>query len=269
MIPKGPRRRLAREEVEDALRGAIIGGSLRPGMLVTEMQLADALGFSRVPVREALRTLVAEGFVEVLHGRGVRVAGIDLMRVRDEFELRLVLEPAAVAIACQRVAELDLGDLETITADLRGCIESDDFSSAARLNAEFHHAVIRLAQNSQFDKLLPGIWSSLRLTLLLSNMNLSVAVLNHDLEEQHLKLIEALRDRDATRARAIAATHIRESYRNHRLLVSGVHDVVQKISASSPDEAGLEELFDIPLQQASVSRLDLEWEEEADQTLST
>lgn len=229
--------------------------------MVTELDLAEALGFSRVPVREALRTLVREGLVEVLHGRGVRVAGVDLVRVRDEFELRLALEPAAVAIACQRVPRLHLSELETVTTGLRECIENDDFANAARLNADFHHALIRLAHNSHFDKLLPGIWNSLRLTLLLSNLNPSVTVLNHELEVQHLELIDALRRRDASRASAIASAHIRASYENHRRVVDGMPDAVREISAGSPVEAVDGELIDLRLNDESAFQLDLDLEE--------
>lgn len=261
MSTKAPRRRLAREEVEGAIRSAIISGRLHPGTMVTEMELADALGFSRVPVREALRTLVSEGFVEVLHGRGVRVAGIDMRRVRDEFELRLTLEPAAVAIACQRVAKLDLGELEYITANLRERIDAADLDAAARLNAEFHHAVIRLAQNTHFENLLPGIWSSLRLTLLVSEMNLSVAVLNHDLESQHLELIEALRVRDAIRASSIAAAHIRASYNNHRLLATSAGEALKLLPITAASEEPLF-LGEIPLRAQYALELESDRKEE-------
>lgn len=256
MTRKGPRRRLARIEVEDALRSAIISGRLPPGMMVTEMELADALGFSRVPIREALRTLVAEGFVEVLHGKGVHVAGIDVLRVRDEFELRLALEPAAVAIACQRVPELDLSELERVTAEAYDCIASGDMEKAARLNAEFHHAVIRLANNSHFDRLLSGIWSSLRLTLLLSNTDASDAISNRDLEIQHSELIEALRVRDSDRASAISARHIRDSYEKHRRLASSVPDAVNRVRAHATTQ-NLEALIDIPLRTRSGLHVDL------------
>lgn len=264
MKTKAPRRRLAREEAEDAIRSAIISGRLHPGTMVTEMELADALGFSRVPVREALRTLVSEGFVEVLQGRGVRVAGIDMKRVRDEFELRLALEPAAVAIACQRVAKLDLSELETITADLRECIDTADMVRAARLNAEFHHAVIRLAQNSHFEKLLPSIWSSLRLTLLVSEMELSVAVLNHDLESQHLELLDALRERNAVRASEIAASHIKASYNNHRSLVTSAGEALN-IDSKPPIGADALALVNIPTRAQSALVLEVEREEEVEE----
>lgn len=229
--------------------------------MVTEMELADALGLSRVPIREALRTLVSEGFVEVLHGRGVRVAGIDVKRVRDEFELRLALEPAAVAIACQRVSELDLSELEEITSELRKCIDASDLERAARLNAEFHHAVIRLAENSHFENLLPGIWSSLRLTLLVSGIDVSVALLNHDLENQHLELIEALRDRDSVRASGIAADHIRASYNNHRLLMSSAGEALKMVPQVPAGEESLS-LVDIPLRAQYALEFDSDWEVE-------
>ena len=103
-----------REVVFDSLREAIINGTLRPGERMMEIQLAEELGVSRTPVREAIRKLELEGFVVMLPRKGAYVAGISLKDIADVFEVRASLEALASGLAAERITGEELEDLERI-----------------------------------------------------------------------------------------------------------------------------------------------------------
>lgn len=239
------KRLLARESVERSIRQAIIAGSMQPGSLVKEQDLAEALGVSRVPIREALRTLEAEGLLAVHHGIGVRIAEIDMSAIREEFELRLILEPAAAAIACGNVTDETLDGLRATTERIRIFIDEGDFAKAARENGKFHKSVIELAGNGLLSHVTPGLWNALRLTLAFSQRYPEIAVLSRELEHQHSELIEALARRDAEGAYQAAAKHIRESYRYQGGLYRQFRDQVASLQQAS-DEGALDTPLRMP-----------------------
>ena len=99
-----------REVVFDSLREAIINGTLRPGERMMEIQMAEELGVSRTPVREAIRKLELEGFVVMLPRKGAYVAGISLKDIADVFEVRASLEALASGLAAERITGEELED---------------------------------------------------------------------------------------------------------------------------------------------------------------
>lgn len=208
-------RRKARDAVEEALRQAIIEGRVPPGVFLKEAEVAEALGVSRVPLREALRTLESDHLVTVVHGRGIQVARLDWTAISEEYEVRLCLEPRAAALACQRASLAEIAALKAVTEEVKAAIERKDFSSAAKRNADFHTLLIGLSQNRLMQRLCRHCWGSLRLALLLSKNETEPEVepLNSQLESQHRELIQALEARDESRAEAIARQHILESYK--------------------------------------------------------
>ena len=107
-----------REVVSETLRQAIKDGVLKPGERLMEIQLADELGVSRTPIREAIRKLELEGFVVMVPRRGTYVADISLKDIAQVFEIRSALEELAAGLAAERITPDELEYLERILVEI-------------------------------------------------------------------------------------------------------------------------------------------------------
>ena len=113
-----------REIVFEAMREAIVSGRLAPGERLVEIKLADEMGVSRTPVREAIRKLELEGFVIMMQRKGAYVAGLSPKEIRDVFEIRSTLESLAARLAAERITQVQLEQLKRQLADLEEKIRS-------------------------------------------------------------------------------------------------------------------------------------------------
>ncbi|MEI8408718.1 MULTISPECIES: GntR family transcriptional regulator [unclassified Kribbella] len=136
-----------REQVLAELRRRIVDGDYAQGERLTETRLADDFGVSRNPVREALRVVEAEGFVQILPRRGAVVATLDETAVRDLFAVREQLETLAAGLAAERATKRDVDRLRRLLADASAATEAKDFDRVAELNSAFHRAVIDVSGN--------------------------------------------------------------------------------------------------------------------------
>ncbi|GAB3261254.1 GntR family transcriptional regulator [Kineosporia babensis] len=140
----------AAERVTEALRQDVLTGVLAPGSRLTEAALAERYGTSRVPVREAVRALAADGFLELRPNAGATVAAVPVDDLADLYAVRRVAEGITASRCAQRVAA---GRAEGLVAELSGIVDAgfealaqDRPAEGARLNAEFHAAVARGSQ---------------------------------------------------------------------------------------------------------------------------
>ncbi|MFE3448987.1 GntR family transcriptional regulator [Nonomuraea sp. NPDC059194] len=130
--------------VVDDLRNLILGGQYAPGSRLGEVELAEMLGVSRTPVREALRRLQAEGLVEVVANRGARVVEYPGEDLETIFELRARIEGLAARQAAAAATPEDAAHLHQVAVSIRDHAERRDLDEVYRLNAEFHQALVRL-----------------------------------------------------------------------------------------------------------------------------
>ncbi len=136
-----------REQVLAELRRRIVDGDYAQGERLTETRLADDFGVSRNPVREALRVVEAEGFVQILPRRGAVVATLDETAVRDLFAVREQLETLAAGLAAERATPKDVARLRRLLDDASAATDGKDFDRVAELNSAFHRAVIEVSGN--------------------------------------------------------------------------------------------------------------------------
>lgn len=129
-------RELAPEQVTNRLREAITSGALPPGERLNQAVLAEQLGVSRMPVREALRQLQAEGLVTLLPYRGAVVSGLSLRELREIYEIRTALEVLALRIGWDESNGLALKDMDLV---LRQMDETQDQERWLALNTNFHN----------------------------------------------------------------------------------------------------------------------------------
>ncbi|PRB08264.1 GntR family transcriptional regulator [Microbacterium sp. MYb64] len=191
------------------LRDAILDGVRAPGGRLIERDLAAEFGVSRVPVRDALKVLVAEGLVELRPHTWAVVREFTDADLADLDEVRAVLEPLAFRLAAERHRRDGLARLQrSLELEETGARSGDGIGSR-RAAADFHEIVTDLAENRLLSDMMKGIRSRLRW-----------ALSQHDdlqhISGEHVELFEAIKARDAERAAELAAAHV-ESSRRERI----------------------------------------------------
>lgn len=194
-----------REIVFESLREAIINGHLKPGERLMEIQLADEMGVSRTPVREAIRKLELEGFVVMIPRKGAYVAGISLKDIADVFEIRAALESLAAALAAERITEDELEALERSLVKVAECTEANDLDSLIAVDTDFHDILYKASRNERLVQIVSNLREQIQRFRMTS---LSHPGRMKDALEEHRKLVEALSERDVELARTLAREHI-------------------------------------------------------------
>ena len=155
--PPGPGFATKSELAYVHIRGLILSGDLQPGAVLPQAALAQTIGISTTPLREALRRLKQEGLVDLDAHRDARVRPLDAAEARDLLELRSSLDPLAASLAAQRRTEADITELR---AALDGLEALPTRPSAAELESHhrFHGAIHRASHNTLLVEILDGLW---------------------------------------------------------------------------------------------------------------
>lgn len=207
---EGTREKPLGEAVYDSIRSAVQRGAFAPGERLRESTLADILGVSRTPIRDALRRLVSEGLLTQMPSRGVVVTDLDWQQVLELYALREILEGAAAAFAAHRADVSDVDLLNEIVECEVAVIERNDVNELADLNKQFHRALCEAAHNRYLTNSVRGIADALNL---LPGTTLSQADRQRTAHEEHAQIISAIDQRDAELAESTARHHIREARR--------------------------------------------------------
>ena len=192
------------------LRELILSGELEPGAVLPQAALAQTIGISTTPLREALRRLKQEGLVDLDAHRDARVRPLDAAEARDLLELRGSLDPLAASLAAQRRTEADLTDLQ---AALDGLEALPARPSAAQLESHhrFHAAIHRASHNALLVETLDGLWVK---TDRYRRHGLEAGRSDEERDAratEHRRLFEAVRDGDAETAADLMHRHVATS----------------------------------------------------------
>lgn len=133
-----------RDVVFKTLRQAILRGELKPGERLMEIKLANKLGVSRTPIREAIRKLELEGLVLMIPRRGAEVAEITEKSLNDVLEVRKALEELAVQLACERMDEEGLEALKKAAKEFEESLGSEDVTRIAEADVAYHDIILSL-----------------------------------------------------------------------------------------------------------------------------
>ncbi|WP_405672447.1 GntR family transcriptional regulator [Streptomyces sp. NBC_01530] len=196
-----------RERVLAGLRQEIIAGTLLPGDRLVERELAEHFGVSRVPVREAIRALVAEGFVRFETPRRTVVRRLTPTDVRELFELREALEVYAAGLAASHATPEDLAEAEELLGRAAAATEAGDAEMITDINSRLHDRIMAMAGNSLLTEALEPVAGRLR-WMTRRNEEWPQLLL------EHRELYEAIASGDPDRARAHALAHVRTNYRS-------------------------------------------------------
>ena len=143
-----------RDVVFNTLRQAILRGELKPGERLMEIQLANKLGVSRTPIREAIRKLELEGLVLMIPRKGAEVAEITEKSLRDVLEVRRALEELAVRLACDKISEEKIQELKEAAEYFRSTLKSGDITKIAEADVKFHDVIYLATDNQKLIQLL-------------------------------------------------------------------------------------------------------------------
>jgi DNA-binding GntR family transcriptional regulator len=210
---KLPRQTLAMATLE-ALRAMILRGELQQGDLLRQDALAARLGVSRIPVREALRQLEAEGLVSMVPHRGATVAMLPPGEILELYEIRALLEPEVLRLAIPNLAETDLAAAERILEVYDAALAAGaKVHSWGQYNLDFHETLYRPSRRAQSLTIIRNLHHK---TDLYTRLQLLVpgGYLRERAREEHHAILDACRARDAERACAALAAHIREAGRS-------------------------------------------------------
>ncbi|MGL6200355.1 MAG: GntR family transcriptional regulator [Lachnospiraceae bacterium] len=194
-----------RDVVFNTLRQAILRGKLKPGERLMEIQLANKLGVSRTPVREALHKLEQEGLVLTTPRKGAEVADISAKSLQDVLEVRQALEALAIQLACDKMTEEQIRELEQAAQNFRDILDSDDVTQIAEADVAFHDVIIIATDNQKLIQLL----NNLREQMYRFRVeHLKNKAYHPQLLEEHKEMIEYIKERRKDEATKIIRQHV-------------------------------------------------------------
>lgn len=195
-----------RDVVFNTLRQAILKGELKPGERLMEIQLANKLGVSRTPVREAIRKLELEGLVLMIPRKGAEVAEITRQDMEDVLEVRTALEELAVKDACDHITDSQLSELKKASNEFKkALLEGKDLVTCADADMHFHDVILSATNNRRLIQMLNNLSEQMyryRMEYLKDERT------HKTLIEEHDAIRRALKKHDKVKAGAAIRVHI-------------------------------------------------------------
>lgn len=189
-------------EAVNRIRAAILQGKLKPGERLIQSRLAEEMGMSRIPLREALKELETEGLIRVEPYRGAVVSSFDEHDVREIYCLRALLESLAAEIALPRLTDDDIVRLTGIHAQMEQLHRDGDFEAVARVGQTFHMAIYAKSGWGRLVDIIGQLWARRPQVDVLMAERASLSL------QQHRQILDAIRERDAWKAARLIRIHI-------------------------------------------------------------
>mgnify|MGYP001484227574 CR=1 FL=1 len=201
--------RTLREVVADTIRQMIVDGELAPGERLFEDRLAEQLGVSRNPVREALRALEAAGLVEVIPRRGAYVSQFDPDAARKLLQLRQVLEAYAAEQAARNRTDADLAEMRDCIAAGRAATAEGDVVQAAQYHRAFHRLIEQASKNEYLEPVVAPLRHQTEMVF-----SMLVGVRGVSGWDEHERLYTAIERQDVEGAREATHAHMSSVFRD-------------------------------------------------------
>ena len=185
---------------------------MKPGEKLLENNIAEQLGVSRTPIREAIKGLAAEGLVKMNPNQGVVVINVSIEDLQEVLKIRKVLEGLATSIAAEKISQEEITKLEGIIKKMSTSIYKNDVVVYSELNAEFHNLILNACGNKRLMKICVNLSDSdhrFRIRSLRSNPER----LKYSLKE-HQEILEALKRKDSIQAERLSQAHLDNVLKN-------------------------------------------------------
>jgi len=192
-------------QVFEQVKGMILRGEIPPGRRIIENEVADSMGISRTPVREAVHRLAAEGFLNPLPKGGYAVRGLTLSGVEETFDIRSTLESFAASLAAKRFADAELVPLEEKINEFQRCLDGKDLSGLTRINTDFHELLYALSRSPRLIKMIHDLRDDI---FLLRKVMLNSADMARLSNKDHREMIRAMKKRDSSKVEKLVKKHI-------------------------------------------------------------
>lgn len=194
-----------RDVVFETLRKAILKGKLKPGERLMELTLANKLGVSRTPIREAIRKLELEGLVVMIPRKGAQVAKITEKDLNDVLEVRRGLEELSISMACERITQKALEELEEASRDFEEAVKGGDVTALAEADVRFHDIIYSATDNRRLNQIV----NNLREQMFRYRIEyLKEEDYRQQLVREHNAICKAIREQDFDRAKHLVCLHI-------------------------------------------------------------
>ena len=195
-----------RDVVFNTLRQAILKGELKPGERLMEIALAERLGVSRTPIREAMRKLEQEGLVVMIPRRGAQVANITEKDLNDVLEVRIALENVAIEKACARMTEEEMRRLWLAAKEFEHTIAEGNLVKLAEADVAFHEVIYQASDNKRLNQVL----NNLREQMYRYRVEyLKDETIYPRLLKEHKDIAESLRRKDKSRSSETMREHVK------------------------------------------------------------
>lgn len=208
---KGPetmsKSRMTADDAYRVLHARIVSGELKPGQKMREVEIADSLGLSRTPVREAFHRLKGDGLLTQEPNKGAVVRQLDYQSISELYKIREVLEGTAAGLAARQISEVELAALYDMLALQMQA--KDDVAEASRLNKLFHRTLCLSAHNRYLVEMIDGLDLSMAL---LGRSTLGLDARKDEAIAEHREILDAIAADDATAAEETARRHIRSAH---------------------------------------------------------
>lgn len=194
-----------RDVVFNTLRQGILKGELEPGERLMEIALADKLGVSRTPIREAIRKLELEGLVTMIPRKGAVVASISEKDMREVLEVRVTLEQLAVTLACKNFDKNAIDEIKAAEANFESAVISHDTMKIVDADVAFHDVIYNYTGNTRLIQMI----NNLRETMYRYRLEYIKDARNHSiLISEHNDIIKGLVDKDVEGVKNSIQIHI-------------------------------------------------------------
>jgi len=210
-----------RDVVFESIRGAILSGTIKPGERLMEVQMAEKLGVSRTPIREAIRKLELEGLVIMVPRKGVYVADLSVKDITDVLEIRAALEGLAASLAATRVTSEDMEAIEKAVDGFNEAIEGEDFELIVERDMQFHASIFKATNNEKLIALINNLREQIqrfRVMILKNSSGLK------GLSLEHREIADAIARKDTATAQTLATTHIVQAEYNILKMVENTNE---------------------------------------------
>ncbi len=194
-----------RELVLEALREAILNGTLQPRERLMEIQLAEELGVSRTPIREALRKLEQEGFIIMIPRKGAYVSDFSLRDLEDTFEVRRSLEGLSAELCAERATEEEISEMERLLEQKALAISANDMEKLLEVDTAFHELLYQCSRNKRLINTLSILREQIER---FRSASLQYPGRMTRSLEEHRAIFAAIRARDGETANLLAQDHI-------------------------------------------------------------
>ncbi|MBE5876784.1 MAG: GntR family transcriptional regulator [Lachnospiraceae bacterium] len=194
-----------RDVVFNTLRQAILTGEMKPGERLMEIHLANKLGVSRTPIREAIRKLELEGLVIMIPRRGAEVAQITWKNLKDVLEVRKVLDVLAIELACERMTRDELAQLKAACEEFEAATVTQDATVIAKADVALHDIIVASTRNDRLIQLVNNLAEQMYRYRFEYIKDMSQ---HHILVEEHNAMYQSILQKDKETAAAVVRKHV-------------------------------------------------------------